>query len=195
MKNEFNVIFTTSVNEAMKAAKAIPDASKRAEVYANIAAAIATTGLVTGSTAEAEPRATMGMGSEDMASLERAKREAETAPKKKTEKAEKKSAPKTDAKKALKQEPDKTVDDEVKEETPQWTTEWTDEAMNAFEEELTTLESKMETYGDELNLVVQEFSSNKYKSADELNPLNIRAFLAYLEALENSEEDEEEAAG
>ena len=195
MKNEFNVIFTTSVNEAMKAAKAIPDAGKRAEVYANIAAAIATTGLVTGSTAEAEPRATMGMGSEDMASLERAKREAETAPKKKTEKAEKKSAPKTDAKKALKQEPDKTVDDEVKEETPQWTTEWTDEAMNAFEEELTTLESKMETYGDELNLVVQEFSSNKYKSADELNPLNIRAFLAYLEALENSEEDEEEAAG
>ena len=195
MKNEFNVIFTTSINEAMKAAKAIPDAGKRAEVYANIAAAIATTGLVTGSTAEAEPRATMGMGSEDMASLERAKREAETAPKKKTEKAEKKSAPKTDAKKALKQEPDKTVDDEVKEETPQWTTEWTDEAMNAFEEELTTLESKMETYGDELNLVVQEFSSNKYKSADELNPLNIRAFLAYLEALENSEEDEEEAAG
>ena len=195
MKNEFNVIFTTSVNEAMKAAKAIPDAGKRAEVYANIAAAIATTGLVTGSTAEAEPRATMGMGSEDMASLERAKREAETAPKKKTEKAEKKSAPKTDAKKVLKQEPDKTVDDEVKEETPQWTTEWTDEAMNAFEEELTTLESKMETYGDELNLVVQEFSSNKYKSADELNPLNIRAFLAYLEALENSEEDEEEAAG
>ena len=195
MKNEFNVIFTTSVNEAMKAAKAIPDAGKRADVYANIAAAIATTGLVTGSTAEAEPRATMGMGSEDMASLERAKREAETAPKKKTEKAEKKSAPKTDAKKALKQEPDKTVDDEVKEETPQWTTEWTDEAMNAFEEELTTLESKMETYGDELNLVVQEFSSNKYKSADELNPLNIRAFLAYLEALENSEEDEEEAAG
>lgn len=195
MKNEFNVIFTTSVNEAMKAAKAIPDAGKRAEVYANIAAAIATTGLVTGSTAEAEPRATMGMGSEDMASLERAKREAETAPKKKIEKAEKKSAPKTDAKKALKQEPDKTVDDEVKEETSQWTTEWTDEAMNAFEEELTTLESKMETYGDELNLVVQEFSSNKYKSADELNPLNIRAFLAYLEALENSEEDEEEAAG
>ena len=150
MKNEFNVIFTTSVNEAMKAAKAIPDAGKRAEVYANIAAAIATTGLVTGSTAEAEPRATMGMGSEDMASLERAKREAETAPKKKTENAEKKSAPKTDAKKVLKQEPDKTVDDEVKEETPQWTTEWTDEAMNAFEEELTTLESKMETYGDEL---------------------------------------------
>lgn len=193
MKNEFNVIFTTSVNEAMKAAKAIPDAGKRAEVYANIAAAIATTGLVTGSTAEAEPRATMGMGSEDMASLERAKREAETAPKKKAEKAEKKAASKTDAKKALKQTPDKTVDDEVKEETPQWTTEWTEEAMEAFADELNTLETKIAEYGEELDEAVKEFSSEKYKSVDDLNPLNIRAFLAYLESLENS--DEEEVAG
>lgn len=195
MKNEFNVIFTTSVNEAMKAAKAIPDAGKRAEIYANIATAIATTGLVTGSTAETATHTVMG--SEDVASMERAKHEAEAAPKKKAEKAEKtekKATTKTDAKTALKQEPDKTVDDEVKEETSQWTTEWTEEAMDAFADELTALEGKIEAYGEELDLVVQEFSSNKYKSADELNPLNIRAFLAYLEALENSS-DEEEAAG
>ena len=188
MKNEFNVIFTTSVNEAMKAAKAIPDAGKRAEIYANIATAIATTGLVTGSSAEEVAHSTT-MGSEDVASMERAKREAEAAPKKKAEKAEKKA----DAKKALKQTPDKTVDDEVKEETPQWTTEWTEEAMEAFADELNTLETKIAEYGEELDEAVKEFSSEKYKSVDDLNPLNIRAFLAYLESLENS--DEEEVAG
>ena len=192
MKNEFNVIFTTSVNEAMKAAKAIPDAGKRAEIYANIATAIATTGLVTGSSAEEVARSTT-MGSEDVASMERAKRETEAAPKKKAEKAEKKTGAKTDAKKALKQTPDKTVDDEVKEETPQWTTEWTEEAMEAFADELNTLETKIAEYGEELDEAVKEFSSEKYKSVDDLNPLNIRAFLAYLESLENS--DEEEVAG
>ena len=192
MKNEFNVIFTTSVNEAMKAAKAIPDAGKRAEIYANIATAIATTGLVTGSSAEEVARSTT-MGSEDVASMERAKRETEAAPKKKAEKAEKKADAKTDAKKALKQTPDKTVDDEVKEETPQWTTEWTEEAMEAFADELNTLETKIAEYGEELDEAVKEFSSEKYKSVDDLNPLNIRAFLAYLESLENS--DEEEVAG
>ena len=192
MKNEFNVIFTTSVNEAMKAAKAIPDAGKRAEIYANIATAIATTGLVTGSSAEEAARSAT-MGSEDVASMERAKRETEAAPKKKAEKAEKKADAKTDAKKALKQTPDKTVDDEVKEETPQWTTEWTEEAMEAFANELNTLETKIAEYGEELDEAVKEFSSEKYKSVDDLNPLNIRAFLAYLESLENS--DEEEVAG
>ena len=191
MKNEFNVIFTTSVNEAMKAAKAIPDAGKRADIYANIATAIATTGLVTGSSAEEVARSTT-MGSEDVASMERAKREAEAAPKK-AEKAEKKADAKTDAKKALKQTPDKTVDDEVKEETPQWTTEWTEEAMEAVADELNTLETKIAEYGEELDEAVKEFSSEKYKSVDDLNPLNIRAFLAYLESLENS--DEEEVAG
>jgi len=188
MKNEFNVIFTTSVNEAMKAAKAIPDAGKRAEIYANIATAIATTGLVTGSSAEEVTRSTT-MGSEDVASMERAKREAEAAPKKKAEKAEKKADAKTDAKKALKQTPDKTVDDEVKEETPQWTTEWTEEAMEAFADELNTLETKIAEYGEELDEAVKEFSSEKYKSVDDLNPLNIRAFLAYLESLESSDEE------
>ena len=188
MKNEFNVIFTTSVNEAMKAAKAIPDAGKRAEIYANIATAIATTGLVTGSSAEEVARSTT-MGSEDVASMERAKREAEAAPKKKAEKAEKKADAKTDAKKALKQTPDKTVDDEVKEETPQWTTEWTEEAMEAFADELNTLETKIAEYGEELDEAVKEFSSEKYKSVDDLNPLNIRAFLAYLESLESSDEE------
>ncbi len=193
MKNEFNVIFATSVNKAMEAAKAIPDAGKRAEIYASIATAIATTGLVNGSSAETVAHTVMG--SEDVASMERAKHEAEAAPKKKAEKVEKKEAPKTDAKKALKQKPDKTVDDEVKEETPQWTTEWTDEAMEAFAEELEILETKMELYGADLDDAVKEFSSNKYESADDLNPLNIRAFLAYLESLENSSEDEEEAVG
>jgi hypothetical protein len=172
----------------MKAAKAIPDAGKRAEIYANIATAIATTGLVTGSSAEEVTRSTT-MGSEDVASMERAKHEAEAAPKKKAEKAEKKADAKTDAKKALKQTPDKTVDDEVKEETPQWTTEWTEEAMEAFADELNTLETKIAEYGEELDEAVKEFSSEKYKSVDDLNPLNIRAFLAYLESLESSDEE------
>lgn len=199
MKNEFNVIFTTSVNEALKAAKAVPDAGKRAEVYASIALALAQTGLVTGNEV-AEPVAHTGMGSEDVASMERAKHEAKTAeaaPKKKpslpkTEKADKaeKADKKADAKKALKPAPDKTSDDEVKEEVKVWTDEWTDEALEFFSEELATLESKMELYGDDLNDVISEWSSNKYNSPDELNPLNIRAFLTYLESLENSLEEE-----
>ena len=39
------------------------------------------------------------------------------------------------------------------------------------------LETKIAEYGEELDEAVKEFSSEKYKSVDDLNPLNIRAFL------------------
>lgn len=176
--NDFNVVFTSAINEGLTAARAIADTSKKAEVFAQLAQAIAQTGLVTASE-----------GTTDTAAEPEAPKA--EAPKK---------SPKADAKKALTPKPDKTVEkkEEPKAEAkdakePEWTTEWTDEAMVAFDKELDTLAEKVEEYGEELNAVVAEFSEGKYNNPDDLNPLNIRAFLVYLSDLEKSLEEEETA--
>lgn len=183
--NEYNVMFASTINEGIKAARAISDAGKKAEVYASLALAIAQTGLVTGVATNVD-----------------APQEDKPA-KKETAK------PKPDAKKDLKPQPDKTVDDKVEAVTAEsrlketaknktsdeaWTTEWNDATMEEFSDELDTLSEKMEEYGDDLNDVVAEWSDGRYSSPEQLNPLNIRAFLIYLTDLERSIAEDEAVA-
>lgn len=193
-KNEFNVMFASVINESLTAARLIPDTAKKAEVLASLANAIARTGLVTAS--EDVVPAEQHMGSEDVAAMERDKAEGKvekkaetpnkTTAKSKTEKAREGITPK----------PDKTVEKPKKEEPKKveekrWTTEWTEEAIEAFSKELEEVEQKAEEYGDDLNAVIEEFSEGKYHTPDDLNPMNIRAFLFYLEDLEQSLADDE----
>lgn len=181
-KNEFNIIFTTAINDGLTAARGIIDTTKRAEVFAQLALAIAQTGLVTGSEEAPEQTIKQNMGSEDIASIKRHN------PNAKVEEAPAKVEKKVDAKKALKPVPDKTK--AVKAKEPAWTAEWTEEAITEFEEELTTLEALEKDLGDDLGDLISEFSSGKYKSSDDLTPLNIRAFIVYVEELEKSMAEE-----
>lgn len=201
-KNEFNVMFASVINESLTAARLIPDSAKKAEVLANLANAIARTGLVTAS--EDVVPAEQHMGSEDVAAMERDKAEGKVEKKAETPKKAAKS--KTEkAREGITPKPDKTVEKPKKEEavaeTPKeepkkieekrWTTEWTEEAIEAFSKELEEVEQKAEEYGDDLNAVIEEFSEGKYHTPDDLNPMNIRAFLFYLEDLEQSLADDE----
>lgn len=198
--NDYNEVFMALVNDSAAAARGIPDAAKKAEILARLAQAVAATGLVNGIAETAEVTASQEpkhMGSEDKAAAARAKAEAEPSVEKKP-----------DAKEALKQKPDKTVNDTVKNsvkaekkeevELPKlpkkmdkkWTTEWTDEAFDAFSDELSLLDEKISVYGEELNEAIKEFSEGKYSTPEDLNPLNIHAFMVYLEALEKSMEED-----
>lgn len=195
--NKFDEVFMTLVDEAVTAAKGIPEAAKKAEVLARLAQAVATTGLVKGdSEAKSEPPAKTqkpkNMGSEDKAAMEHAKAEAEPP-----------AGKKPDAKEALKQKPDKTAGAKEKAGLPKlpkkmdkkWTTEWTEEALEAFSDELDKLSEKAELYGEDLNEVVKAFSEGKYSSPEDLNPLNIHAFMVYLESLEAEDDEEATSAG
>lgn len=201
-KNEFNVMFASVINESLTAARLIPDSAKKAEVLASLANAIARTGLVTAS--EDVVPAKQHMGSEDVAAMERDKAEGKVE--KKAEAPKKAAKSKTEkAREGITPKPDKTVEKPKKEEaaaeTPKeepkkveekrWTTEWTEEAIEAFSKELEEVEQKAEEYGDDLNAVIEEFSEGKYHTPDDLNPMNIRAFLFYLEDLEQSLADDE----
>lgn len=203
-KNEFNVMFASVINESLTAARLIPDTAKKAEVLASLANAIARTGLVTASEEVVAP-AVQHMGSEDVAAMERDKAEGKVEKKAETPKKTTAKSKTEKAREGITPKPDKTVEKPKKEETTvetpkeepkkveekRWTTEWTEEAIEAFSKELEEVEQKAEEYGDDLNAVIEEFSEGKYHTPDDLNPMNIRAFLFYLEDLEQSLADDE----
>lgn len=99
----------------------------------------------------------------------------------KTVKVEKKEKPtKKESKKieALEPQPqDFPVEaEEVKSETPSFTNEWTDEAVNYFADKFEYLSNFSE---DVLNADMQEYSSGIFESVNEgLSPLNIEGFVA-----------------
>lgn len=193
-KNEFNVMFASVINESLTAARLIPDTAKKAEVLASLANAIARTGLVTAS--EDVVPAEQHMGSEDVAAMERDKAEGKVEKKAETPKKTTAKSKTEKAREGITPKPDKTVEKSKKEEPKKveekrWTTEWTEEAIEAFSKELEEVEQKAEEYGDDLNAVIEEFSEGKYHTPDDLNPMNIRAFLFYLEDLEQSLADDE----
>lgn len=202
-KNEFNVMFASVINESLTAARLIPDSAKKAEVLASLANAIARTGLVTAS--EDVVPAEQHMGSEDVAAMERDKAEGKVEKKAEMPKKTIAKSKTEKAREGITSKPDKTVEKPKKEETAvetskeepkkveekRWTTEWTEEAIEAFSKELEEVEQKAEEYGDDLNAVIEEFSEGKYHTPDDLNPMNIRAFLFYLEDLEQSLTDDE----
>lgn len=69
--------------------------------------------------------------------------------------------------------------------------EWDEESEKNLSKELDYIQVKIEEYGEEsINEAVTEFSSGTIKEWSNLNPLNIRAFTAYLEALEADAESE-----
>lgn len=203
-------MFSEVINEAYKAAGGISDPCQKANALANIANALAHAingqSFVPSNMESAVSVDTVeeitNMGSEDKAKTSEirnsnTKKKSTTSTKTAKETKEDK-VEKIDAKETLTPKPDKVTEDSKKEDKkptstteqePEWTEEWTDEAFAYFDSELTTLSEKIEMYGeDEVNNIVSAFSEGKYTSADELNPLNIRGFLLYLQGLETEED-------
>lgn len=165
-------MFSEALTKGMAAAANIPDSYNKAMAYAALAQAAAQTGLMT----IAAETAMEVKGAEDKevkevpAKEEKAGKESLKAPAKGT--GLKPAAP---AKETPKEEP-KQIED---------TTEWTEEMVAKYKEDIDVVGKFREEYGDEsINQCVEQFSEGTMKSVeDDITPLNIKAFRTFLETL------------
>lgn len=169
VKDTFNAV----ISEAVKNADLISDNYQKARALAAIAHALAATGLVSDVTAEAPAKAEKEEKKETKAkkTADKMKRQPKELPPEEEAKEEPKS-----------EEPAK------KEEASKgdFTEEWTDEATEAFAEELQYIMDFTEKWGEEAaNTCLADFSEGVLTdiSAD-VNPLNIAGVVAAFRKLE-----------
>lgn len=161
-----NQLFTTMISEGVKAIDGISNPKEKAMAYAEFAKAIATTGLV--SLEAGEP----------------------SVPSKEDLEEKPKSVKKAAKKPPVKEEP--VVEEPVEEvaadeETVH--TEWTDEAIEELETEYNTLVEMCDEYEEEsLNQVVHNFSNGVLSTIHDITPLNVTAFLGYVDMILNESE-------
>lgn len=172
-------MFSDMIEEAVKSAKMISDPGDKACAYANIASALAQTGMVSSETISADITEKKTAKHSD-----KMKKQPKTI-EPKEEKAEVKEAPK----KAAPKKP------------TEWTEEWTEEAVEHFSKQLEYLSSFSEKYGEAeaesaLNECLEDFSSGSlHNVADDVNPLNIVAFTAYVSQLMSADEESASSEG
>ena len=176
-------MFVNLVNDGIKASKAISDPKEKALACAELAKALAMTGLVSTLSGDSE-----------------AQEVAET-------KEALKNKPKGKQKPVKEEEPEveetQEVEDEVVEtekeaETEEAVTdvelvdEWTEEMIELKAEQLEFIQQLQEEYDEEtINECVRNFSEGVLNSIEEISPLNIDGFVAYMEMLIADAEDEE----
>lgn len=177
-------LFSEALQNGMKAANGITDNYQRATAYAALASAMAKTGLVAGGNLEetdaeatAAPAATTEKG-KDSLKPETAKAKAAPAPIAPAAKKEEKKA-----------EPEPAAEEPATEEEPELTEEWTDEMVELKGEQIAFISELKEQYEEAtLNDCVEQFSEKTMSSLDEITPLNIDAFVAFMQALINQQE-------
>lgn len=167
-------MFTNAINEANKAAKGITDPGAKAQAYAAIAQALAQTGGVAAGTktddVKADAPANVVSMTEGKDSLKNKPATSKATPAAKKE--EPKAAPAPAPAPAAAAEPELTE-------------EWTEEAMTVLGEELAFIQAKQEQYGDEaMDDCVKAFSDEVLTSIGDINPLNIKGFVAYIQECE-----------
>lgn len=167
MATNVKTIFETTLNEAIKAAKNVIDAKDRALAYAEIAKALAMTGLI----------GTIGEQSAEETVKETAKQAIAEKPPVVNEKAKKEAAP-----------VEKMTEEETEESV------WTEADIKAKSKELDFITSIRKAYGEEeLVECLDAFSNGALTSVEEdITPDNIDAFVIYLNDLLESDEDEED---
>lgn len=162
-------MFINALTEANKAARATTDQGQKALAYAAIATALATTGAVNSN-----------VKTDD--SVQVAAPEGKESLKNKPATAAATKA--TPAKAATTKAPSVTAAPEVSAE-PELTEEWTEESMELLKAELEFIQAKQIEYGDEaLDGCVVSFSDGVLKTVDEINPMNIKGFVAFIEQCE-----------
>ena len=170
-------LYQRAIDNAFLAADSLVENKDKALAYTAIAEALARTGLITDTvnkyeTDDISKKTPQKITRED---LKRKPQSAKIA----TGNAQKEVA-NSDVKS---QQQDEIVEEEAD------STEWTEELQEKLSAELDFIQEKVEEYGEEnINEAVVGFSSGVIKEWTDLNPLNIKAFVVYLKALEQDAE-------
>lgn len=167
-------VFEYLVNTGMEQLELIGDAEKKAIICAELAKAVAQSGLLT----------------EELAAVETKKEEKTT--KKSTKKNSKKDALKPEASKITEETPQEPVIEETVEEeivaAPQEqeiTDEWTDEMYQLKAEQLELLTAYCEAWGEDYVYgdCLGAFSEGAFTGIENVRPSNIDGFVIYLQEL------------
>lgn len=159
-------LFLTAINNGMASAKMIQDPAHKANAYAALAHAMALTGLAGSADAPIESAPSVAKSGKD--SLKPG--------------ADKKAETPTPAVAAGEQ----TVSSESEAPEAELTDEWTDEAVAAKADQITFIENLKAEYEESaLDQCVQQFSEGQLQTLSEISPLNIDAFVAFMEAMIN----------
>lgn len=183
-----NKLFVDAINKGFKAAEMVTEADKKAMVYAELAKAIAKTGLV-GSNVDTE---------DSEAPVDnKAKKNDKPAADKTGKNSLKAGADKGKAK-TTKEEVSPLVEEEKQDAAPVEETEviapvaegeegevvaeWTEEMQALKTEQLGLLQAYVDAWGEEYvyNDCLAAFSENAFKGSEYVTPLNIDGFVAYL---------------
>lgn len=183
-----NEMFVNLINEGIKATKTISDPKDKAVACAELAKAIATTGLVFIADSPTET-------SEDTAPNKEALKE-----KPKSKQAKKKETTAKETKEEVKETEETAEEPDIKEEAVaaiketevEIVDEWTDEMVELFSEQLAFVQQIQEEYDEEtINEIVQMFSEGVLNSIEDITPLNIDGFIEYFNMLLEDAEAEE----
>jgi hypothetical protein len=168
-----NQMFANMMSEGITAAKAISDPEKKALACAELAKALAMTGLISVG-GETAPVATTPAAEGKEALKEKAK------PKQK---------PVKETAEAV-EETQETAEETTEEETPAESgevtvvEEWNDEMVEMFSEQLEVVQQLQEEYDEEtLDECVKNFSEGVLNGIEDISPLNIDGFIAYIQML------------
>ncbi|MED1125233.1 hypothetical protein [Bacillus atrophaeus] len=169
-----NQMFASMLSEGITASKAISDPEKKAQACAELAKALAMTGLVSVGGSESANAATPEEEKESLKEKAKPKQKA-TAKKEKAPAAE---------------EPKEEAAEEAASEV-EVTDEWTEEMLEQFSEQLATIEQLQEEYDEEtLDECVKNFSEGVLNGIEDISPLNIDGFIAYIQMLLSDAEAE-----
>jgi len=165
--------FSKSITEAFSSADKIIEPKDKALAYAEIAKAIAMTGAISSNTSVAG---------------ETSKNETKVSPKESL----KEETAKVESKKETKKEAPKAKPEPPKEEVPKEPVvgeEWTEEMNEMFASQIIKFQGFLESYGEEnIMQCVDAFSEGQFSSLEDITPLNIDAFISYIEQLEASQQ-------
>ena len=180
-----NEMFVKVVNEGFNSIKGISDFDKKALACAEMAKALAMTGMVKTPDSKTE---------EDTIKIEERPEETKKEENVSEEKESLKSKPKTESKTKPKPKVKKQQDSAEKKESEKAPiSEWNEETREMYKEELEYIESLEKEYGEEsVNEVLQDYSKGNLEKSEQITPIDIQGFVAHLKELIASNEEEEE---
>lgn len=168
-------MFVSAINEGMKAAKMVQDPAAKANAYAAIASALAETGLINIS-ADGEFEEGTAAAPSTPASTPAKGKDALKA-----------GAGKAKAQKDPEPKPEPEAPAEAPE--PELTEEWTEDMISLKADQIAYLQWLRESYEEaQLNATVEQFSEGTMSTLDDISPLNIDAFVAFVQTLLESGE-------
>jgi hypothetical protein len=204
MSNNLTNTFVGLIQEGVQSMRAISDPKDKAMVAAELAKAVASTGLV-GLLENAEGvEMTASESKETKEAIKegapgktnKPAKPAKTVPAKpaklvkpvKEEAAQEESEPEIIETKPEEQEEaigqEETLPESTVTESSEDTEEWTEEAIEKYADDLEYINQIREAYGDEgIEACISDFSEGVYSTFEDISPLNVKGFAAYLEML------------